>query len=447
MQEGKEQVEKISSFTVRNHSIMIGAKIMLVAGIGASALTEGFQLLMSTGNWLFVILGVVIIEGLKLMMGKATLDNIQAGVFHENIIHIIFFFICLSGWTFAYYKSISLSLAGAPAIQRQWRTTKRPPTLLSEDSIRDVYNLRIEQINNDIAVQQKTTWKGSITAAANKNIDKLTVDRSIAYAELDRDILVARDSNAVINSKWELSTQKGEEQVFFFAGLGEAITLLCMFIVFMYDVARNKELGIHKLESRLRIDLDGDGHIGNPNSTDSENPNSTDSENQYHRQNEGSSITANQSTYYQATEAPPDYGRPAQDPSAQSGQETISADTPRRPIGFRQNVAYPTPSAQPANAASEISGETAREAVATCSYKESTADELLELFRKHKSTQARYKKGTYIGNEDTRIANWLMLEDKISEIRARLKEMGWHVVLKSNKYQLEPLSNNQNKQP
>lgn len=404
-------MENVSMFTLRNFPIMRAAQILLVLGIIISSITEGFQLLNTTGSWLFAILGVIALESINLMAGHGTLSNLQAGVFYQKPIHVLFFFIVFFTWVGANYKSITLSLAGGPAIQRHYRTTAEPPTLLKEDSVRAVYLQRLTVIDEDIAAQKKTTWKGSITAQAQKNISQLNKERADVNAAMDRDILAIREQNGTISGEWEAKTQEGEKTIFFFAGMGEAIKISCMLIIFLFGMARNQELGIHKIETMLGVDLDGDGHTGTP-----------PAESQPKR-----------APGYHRVAAEDTNPRHRYHPDAVEDPTLPTIEAPRQPIGFRQ-TAQPTPAPNPAP-----------NPVATSSYHQpdddANAQMWLEAYKSAKSTRDswQHKPATTPDSAATKAKNIAKWESDMNLAEAKLRELGFQVVLRSRRFTLEAI--------
>ena len=218
-----------------------------------SALTEGGHVLLrmqtSMGGGIAPIavtaILVLIIEGLKYLLGKGAIDDIQAGVFSESGAHRAAFTVKALGFMGVMAFSIMLSIQGAPELNRHLREQYQPvqASEVSLDSINQQYDQEILPHRNNIATYERTTWKGKIVSEARRMI--LAEQKAIETIEARRneDLALARADNQQINADYAARTQENGQWAMGFAGLGEIVCLFCLIFIGIYDdgLAREAE--------------------------------------------------------------------------------------------------------------------------------------------------------------------------------------------------------------
>jgi len=304
MQRALAEAEQRESFITSNYNIYMLALLFLVLGSIISAMTEGWHVHHRSGSLIITVIVVLAIELSSITMGTSAINDLKAGVLSSPLPHQVLFAVKLCIYIGVTYFSITLTIEGAPAYYYQQQAEREPPILISEDSIRQVYTDKMTALQVDIDAQRNTRWKGSITRDANKNLSGLYDSRTTITEDEKAAIAEAKAENAEIVAAWEAQTAENQGYVKAFAGLGEIIKIVSIIIIAVFKQGRDDELGIHTVERKLQIDIDGDGIIGTP----------------------GKKIGFDQAAAQQ---------------NQQAGE--IPSPTPRRPIGF----ILPNPSSSP----------------------------------------------------------------------------------------------------
>ena len=119
--------------------------------------------------------------------------------------------------------SIFCSFEGAKLIPEK---LSKGPALLDVDSVKNDYDAQIAAINSSIAKQEKTTWKGNITAQANKNISKLNTQKAslIQFRNSELNQVKAENNNIIGNHDSDIA-KKG-------SNIGYA-TLVCELLLLL----------------------------------------------------------------------------------------------------------------------------------------------------------------------------------------------------------------------
>lgn len=321
-QRAQEEAHNQSSFIKSKYNLYVLAQVMLIGGMIISAATEGWHLTNKFNSIAIAGVGVILIEAISIVMGNMVVNDIRGGIMSASSIAKSMFGFALILYIGATYFSISLTLDGAPDFYEYQRSQTAPPPQVSIDSINQVYAEALAEIDANIKAQENTTWKGNITSQANKNINSLLSSKQGKEAERLAALAEAKATNTTAQEEWEADLAEDQKIVVGFAGLGEVVKIFAIIFIALFKEGRNQELGIHAVERKLGVDIDGDGAIGKP--TDATRP----------------------PGFYPAT-------------AGTEEKMESPAPSPRRPIGF-----YPS---APATTEADTSVHDAH-SVATCSY-------------------------------------------------------------------------------
>lgn len=255
--ETQRAVRKIAhrdSFIARNYGLWIMvAWVFYPLSAIFSALTEGghvylrMQTSMGSGFAAIAVtvILILIIEGLKYLLGKGAIDDIQAGVFSESGAYRAAFAVKVLGFIGVMAFSITLSIQGAPELNRHLRESSQPVQAkeVSLDSINQQYDQTILPHRDNIATYEQTTWKGKIVSEARQMI--LAEQKAIELIEARRseELALAREENKQINAAYATRTTENGQWAMGFAGLGEVVCLFCLIFIGIYDdgLAREAE--------------------------------------------------------------------------------------------------------------------------------------------------------------------------------------------------------------
>lgn len=386
-QRAQAEADHQKSFTVRNYSLYIVAILIMVIGGIISALTEGWHLQNKFGSIGIAIFGVGAIEFISIYFGGSVVQDIRNGIFSADGISKALFVFKLGLYVGATYFSISLTLDGAPDFYAFHKEQKAPPMQYSLDSVRQIYQAQTDSLRVSLRKLENTTWKGKIVtdvrptiAMLNQQIIQVDQQKQAALEE-------TKQENQLLQKEWDDTLKEDQKIVLGFAGLGEILKISAIILIALFKEGRDQELGIHKLESAIGIDLDGDGVIGTP---------------EKHRK-----------IAYRMTPA-----------SSETPHDLVSepTPTPRRPIGF---IHYPTPAT--AEPDTSHSTEPGWPPVATgADWTEADADVMMMAYKHAKSSCSKWeaKKKNGLGTtatNDKHIAKW---QKHIAHLEQRMKEQG-----------------------
>lgn len=401
-QRAQEEADSMNSFTVKNYQVYIAAIFLLVMGTLVSGATEGWNIYRLTMNGFATAGGILLIEFISIHFGGSCINDIRFGIFSADKISQLIFVFKLMLYLGATTLSISLTLDGAPEFYAMHKQEKSPPLLINVDSIGAIYDGQIMAINENISSQESTTWKGSITRQANSNLAALYAERTTIADEKKSAIESAESTNTDIQKEWDQKLAREQSFVWGFAGLGEIIKIISLALVALFKEGRDHELGIHKLESTIGKDIDGDGIIGKPKG---------------HR--------------------PPGY---YPSPAGSTGELTEKMEkpvpTPRRPIGFKHYSTHGYP------------GDDTAEILANLSY---TASEdemedgvpmvLLKELRWYADAKRQYD--SYNTNSglkpETRERNQKKFQRRMNSAVKNLAEMGYEIYKEERTFKLRQL--------
>lgn len=244
-----DKLRKDTSFVRRNYPVFWIALIMylLCTAFSGAAIfahvniraTEIFAPL-----WASILTGVitVIILGAQFMF-KFVVDDWQARVVTKGGADFAMMLfkaaLGIAGMIFA----ITLSYNGAAKITDHVRKEEQESNvaLISTDSIRSYYDARIAEKKESVKSQEKTKWKNNITSQANKNLTVLYQD--ISNLENERELAVkdAQGRNDIIISEYKSDTAENKSYAKGFAGIAEALALLCIILIGIFDDGLKKE--------------------------------------------------------------------------------------------------------------------------------------------------------------------------------------------------------------
>ena len=253
-QRAARKIAQRDSFIARNYGLWIMvAWVFYPLSSVFSALTEGGHVLlrmqtsMGGGFAPIAITGilVLIIEGLKYLLGKGAIDDIQAGVFSESGAHRAAFAVKVLGFIGVMAFSVTLSIQGAPELNRHLREQYQPVKAeeVSLDSINSQYDEALLPHRNNIATYEKTTWKGKIVSEARQMILAEQKAMETIEARRNEELALARNENRQINRDYLQRTEENGQWATGFAGLGEIVCLFCLIFIGIYDdgLAREAE--------------------------------------------------------------------------------------------------------------------------------------------------------------------------------------------------------------
>ncbi|MEL6539719.1 MAG: hypothetical protein AAFP93_03045, partial [Bacteroidota bacterium] len=252
------------SFVKRNYIIYVFALIALVAGSVLSAATEGWHIYFRVDNIVITGLLIALIEGASIGMGGSAINDIKAGVFSGSNADLALFALKTAIYLGATYYSVTLTLEGASQYAYSQQKEVAPPTLIDKDSIAMAYDTTLLAINNSISKMESTTYRGTITRTASANLQALYAQAEVERNRKEQALKEADKDNADIQADWAATVKEQQGYYKGFSGLGEIVKLAAMIFIAVYRKGRDNEFGIHKLESTLGVDIDGDGHVGRP---------------------------------------------------------------------------------------------------------------------------------------------------------------------------------------
>lgn len=242
---GKKRAHQ-DSFIARNYLLWIMiAWVFYPLAAAFSALTEGGHVLirmktsMGDGFAPYAITGIliIIIEGLKYILGKGAIDDIQAGVFSESGAHKAAFVVKVLGFFGVMAFSITLSVQGAPELNAYMRANNKAVKApeINLDSINAAYDTRRLPYEANIEAYKKTTWKGKITRQALSSIETEKAELARLEDRRDEELAIARAENERINLEYAEHTEENGQWAMGFAGLGEVVCLFCLIFIGIYD--------------------------------------------------------------------------------------------------------------------------------------------------------------------------------------------------------------------
>lgn len=244
-----DKIRKDNSFVRRNYPVFWIALILYLlctafsgAAIFAHVNIRAVEIFGSL--WAGILTGVitVIILGAQFVF-KFVVDDWQAGVitkggadFYMMLFKSAF---GLTGMIFA----IMLSWSGAAKITDYKRNndTFEKVKLVSVDSIANYYDSRIAQINGQIGKQEGTTYKRRITAQANQNLSVLFSTVSQLESEKAKAIKDVTEKNDAALANYRSETVENQSYARGFAGIAEALALLCIILMGIFDDGLKKE--------------------------------------------------------------------------------------------------------------------------------------------------------------------------------------------------------------
>lgn len=263
-QRAKQEVQDMSSFIKSKYNLYVLAQVMLVGGMIISAATEGWHLENKFNSIALAVVGVLLIESISVIMGNMVVNDVRSGIMSAGNIAKSMFAFSLVLYFGATYFSVTLTLDGAPDFYEFQRAQTAPPSQMDKDSVNAYFQTEIAAIDADIAEQKGTRWKGTITTQANRNINQLIKMKQIKDQERKDALSYVEVFNQDEVKAWEADLADDQKIVMGFAGLGEIIKIFAIIFIALFKEGRNQELGIHAIERKLGVDIDGDGAIGTP---------------------------------------------------------------------------------------------------------------------------------------------------------------------------------------
>jgi hypothetical protein len=242
------------SFIIRNFWMwVVIAYVVYPAAAIFSALTEGGHILiraqaaLGEGNaaWAVTALLVLMIETLKFFLGKGTVDDIQANPFSQGGATLSMFVLKAIGFAGIMFLSVNLSVTGAGLINETIRKHSRPVTseagYVDESGIISRYDAELKPHRDNIREYQGIRWKGTITVAAQRMIraEQAQIDKIIAARDIE--LARVRTENDQLKSDWVATTEDNSSYAMGFAGIGEAIALLALIFIGIYDDGIKRE--------------------------------------------------------------------------------------------------------------------------------------------------------------------------------------------------------------
>jgi len=251
MQRVQDKAASDTNFVTRNFplKIVLFWTLYPVAAVW-SAFTEGSHLfhhfLNTTNNesvsWIITIIIVIALELGKFFFSKSALDDIDEGVFGEDIFHQLSFVMKVVGAVGCFWFSISLSIQGAPVVAEDWKESTSPIALVSADSVNAIYDARIEKQELIIADARNMTWKGRITRNGQAVIKQAQAE--ISEIEDDRRAALSATDQENLDRKTEYNDEIADSGVWFtrFTGIGEALAILCMLFAGNYEAGARRNI-------------------------------------------------------------------------------------------------------------------------------------------------------------------------------------------------------------
>lgn len=198
---------------------------------------------------LFILAGIFIgIEFFKRSQALATAKSYYEG---EKIGFAVFLLAIPT------ILSVSVSGYGGYKLAPELRGT---PTLVHNSDI-DSLNTELAALNNSIAIQEGTTWKGKTTRDATKNLNQLYKDRTALTNKMDG--LKAEDKAA----NKEIEAGFGQETSilgYVLALIGISMDGLLYFFLWKVMQRKHEVNLLYQVEEATGYDIDGDGYIGDP---------------------------------------------------------------------------------------------------------------------------------------------------------------------------------------
>lgn len=244
-----DKLRKDTSFVRRNYPVFWIALIMYILCTVFSGAAIFAHVNIRAGEifsplWASILTGVitVIILGAQFMF-KFVVDDWQARVVTKGGPDFAMMLFKAALGTAGMIFAITLSYQGAAKITDHVRKEEQAQNvaLISADSIRAYYDARIADKKESVKQQEKTKWKGSITSGANKNLTVLYSD--IAQLESEREAAVkdAQARNDAIVLEYNADTDENKSYAKGFAGIAEALALLCIILIGIFDDGLKKE--------------------------------------------------------------------------------------------------------------------------------------------------------------------------------------------------------------
>lgn len=242
------------SFIIRNFWMwVVIAYLVYPAAAIFSALTEGGHILIRAqaalgdgkAAWAVTTLLVLLIETLKFFLGKGTVDDIQANPFSQGGATLAMFFVKVAGFVGIMALSVNLSVTGAGLINETIRKKSHPVTseigYTDEAAIIARYDEELKPHRTNIQEYQSIRWKGTITVAAQRMIraEQAQIDKIIAARDVE--LQRARQNNDSMKEEWVATTADNSNYAMGFAGVGEAIALLALIFIGIYDDGIKRE--------------------------------------------------------------------------------------------------------------------------------------------------------------------------------------------------------------
>lgn len=238
-----DKLRKDTSFVRRNYPVFWIALIMYILCTIFSGAAIFAHVNIRAGEifaplWAMILTGVitVIILGAQFMF-KFVVDDWQARVVTKGGADFAMMLFKAALGTAGMIFAITLSYQGAEKITMHNRKQDQMQAvaLISTDSIRSYYDARIAEIKTSVEQQEGTKWKKSITSQANKNLTVLYN----TIADLEKEKLAAlkdaqaRNDQTILEYDGETSENAGYAKGF--AGIAEALALLCIVLIGIFD--------------------------------------------------------------------------------------------------------------------------------------------------------------------------------------------------------------------
>ena len=222
-----------------------------------SAITEGGHIYSrafetfahSTAAWLITIVLVVILESSKYLL-KFAVDDLQANVFTKGGAELFAFFVKAIWGLLALGISIFLSISGASKISGDWRKADQSNVVatVSLDSINTKYDARIAPYQAQVNSLRRNTWEGVMNPVSVRSMDRVNKIIEGIESERSQEIAKANSENTALIEEYKGATIDNQSYAQGFAGISEAIILLCIIFIGVYDDGIKKEakgLGIN----------------------------------------------------------------------------------------------------------------------------------------------------------------------------------------------------------
>ncbi len=245
----KTKNEKLT-FRIRLKALKRFALVALSLLLLWSATTETLFLFSGfysiTNSLLFTTLGigvlVVLLEGGKFFFGTFALLFITQGWLKDGILYILTFLVLLPTTVGLFWGSYYMSVNGAPDIAIFVKAQTSSIQLVNSDSINQVYDTRVSQLQTKIDSAQNIKWRGTTTKTATKL--SIAFQNQINQVEQQRQasLLSAVNTNTKTLEKMYKHTNNWGTWLSRFSGYGEILTIIFLLFLELYDRAAYLEL-------------------------------------------------------------------------------------------------------------------------------------------------------------------------------------------------------------